>query len=191
MQAAPFDVQSIIARLVATVPVLRKVAGAADFATVTKLADFVPPCAYVLLAREKAEANKPGNVSPGAQVRVRQRAIVTFGVVIAVRNYRQQLGAQSADTLQSIVGAVRQSLIGYFQEYRTLLAALIQRGCDQGEFRPVDAEQTAIAFIALLEGVTLLWAVEPDGFDVAAQARAAVRLLLAGIVASDSGPPPG
>jgi AcrR family transcriptional regulator len=87
--------------------------------------------------------------------------------------------------------AVRQSLIGYFQEYRTLLAALIQRGCDQGEFRPVDAEQTAIAFIALLEGVTLLWAVEPDGFDVAAQARNAVRLLLAGIAAGYSGPPPG
>ncbi|HEU5329321.1 MAG: TetR/AcrR family transcriptional regulator [Thermomicrobiales bacterium] len=87
--------------------------------------------------------------------------------------------------------AVRQSLIGYFQEYRTLLAALIQRGCDQGEFRPVDAEQTAIAFIALLEGVTLLWAVAPETFDVAAQARSSVRLLLAGIAASDSGPPPG
>jgi AcrR family transcriptional regulator len=85
--------------------------------------------------------------------------------------------------------AVRQALIGYFHEYRTLLAALIQRGCDQGEFRPVDAEQTATAFIAVLEGVTLLWAVGPEAFDVAEQARAAVGLLLAGIAASDSGPP--
>jgi len=128
MQAAPFDVQSIIARLVATMPVLRKVAGAADYATVTKLADFVPPCAYVLLAREKAEANQPGNVSPGAQVRVRQRAIVTFGVVIAVRNYRQQLGAQSADTLQSIVGAVRQSLIGWAPEVDGGSPCMLQQG---------------------------------------------------------------
>ncbi|HEX5503244.1 MAG TPA: TetR/AcrR family transcriptional regulator [Thermomicrobiales bacterium] len=87
--------------------------------------------------------------------------------------------------------AVRQALVGYFHEYRDLLAALIERGCAQGEFRPVDPAQTATTFIALLEGVTLLWAVEPEAFDVAEQARSAVRLLLAGLAAGDSGPPPG
>jgi TetR/AcrR family fatty acid metabolism transcriptional regulator len=87
--------------------------------------------------------------------------------------------------------AVRQALVGYFQEYRALLAALIERGCAQGEFRPVDAAQTATAFIALLEGATLLWAVDPDAFDIAEQARSSVRLLLAGLAAGDSGPPPG
>lgn len=113
MDCAPFDLQPIIDRLVAQMPTLRKVAGAADYATITKLADFAPPCAYVLLAREKGETNPPGNVSPGAQVRVRQRAIVTFGVVLAVRNYRQQLGAQSNDDLTAIVRGCRAALLGW------------------------------------------------------------------------------
>lgn len=113
MDCAPFDVQPVIDRLAAALPVLRKVAGAADYATLTQLRDFTPPCAYVLLARERADAGHSGNAMPGTQVGVSQRASVSFGVVVAVRNFREQMGAQSAETLRPILGALRAQLIGW------------------------------------------------------------------------------
>lgn len=128
MNTAPFDVQPIIARIKANVPALRSVAGAADYASITKLLDFAPPCAYVLLARERAEPNPPGNAMPGTQVSVQQRVPVTFGVVMAVRNYREQLGAQSADDLQTIVGAVRACLLGWVPDMSGARACMLQQG---------------------------------------------------------------
>lgn len=57
---------------------------------------------------------------------------------------------------------VRLFLKDYFKEYRELLASLIQRGIDQGEFQPaVEAENLAIAITALYEGLALLWMVDP------------------------------
>src|SRR5215469_5986081 len=57
---------------------------------------------------------------------------------------------------------VRQFFKRYFKDYREVLAALVQRGIDRGEFRPVLAESVAIAITALYEGLTLLWMVDPD-----------------------------
>ncbi len=58
--------------------------------------------------------------------------------------------------------AVRQFLKRYFKDYREVLTALIQRGIDRGEFRPLQAEDVAIAVTALYEGLALLWMVDPD-----------------------------
>lgn len=113
MNAAPFDVRPLIERLRAAVPALRQVAGAADLAAVTQLADFPAPCAYVLLAREQAEERATGITQRGQQQRLLQGARVSFAVVVAVRNYREQRGAQVAPELQSILGAIRAALIGY------------------------------------------------------------------------------
>jgi hypothetical protein len=113
MDCLPFDVQPVIERLAANVPALRKVAGAADYATLTRLQDFTPPCAYVLLAREAAETIHTGDATPGSQISVRQAVPASFGVVVAVRNYREQMGAQSAETLLPILGAIRKQLIGW------------------------------------------------------------------------------
>lgn len=52
---------------------------------------------------------------------------------------------------------VRDFLAGYFAEYRQTLQTLFTQGITQGEFAPSDVAQTAITFIALLEGFTLLW----------------------------------
>jgi AcrR family transcriptional regulator len=76
---------------------------------------------------------------------------------------------------------VRQFLKGYFQDYRTLLARLIQRGIERGEFRAVDAEATAITLAALYEGLALLFFVDPQAVRWEEQAETAVRLLLEGI----------
>lgn len=115
MQAAPFDVQPIIARLSAVVPktTLRQVQGASDYASVKALANFTPPCAYVLLAREKSRPHPANNGIPGAQQRMVQQVDVTFGVMLAVRNYREQLGAQSQDSLLAVLDAVRGALLGW------------------------------------------------------------------------------
>ena len=58
--------------------------------------------------------------------------------------------------------AVRQVLKRYFKDYREVLAELIQRGMYRGEFRPMQAEDVAIAVTALYEGLALLWMVDPD-----------------------------
>lgn len=105
MSAEPFDVDRVIARLKDQVPALRLVEGAAEYATLTGLKDFGTPCAYVLLVRERGDG-KPGR--PG-----RQRALVTFGVVLAVKNYRGRRGAEAAEDLSPILGAVRNAIIGW------------------------------------------------------------------------------
>lgn len=115
MIATPFDVQPVIARLQTLVPAptLRQVQGAAAYASVEKLANFAPPCAYVILAREKSRPHPAGNGMPGAQQRMVQQVDVTFGVMVAVLNYREQLGAQSQDALLAVLGAVRGALLGW------------------------------------------------------------------------------
>lgn len=112
MSAEPYDVNQIVALLQASVPALRQVGVAADYAAVKTIRDFAPPCAYVLLAREKA---KPHASSTGMQQDVQgQRSMVTFGVVLAVRNYKaSDRGKQQADALAPILGAVRTALIGW------------------------------------------------------------------------------
>lgn len=76
---------------------------------------------------------------------------------------------------------VRQFLKEYFKDYRTLLARLIGRGIEQGEFRAIDAEATAITLAALFEGLALLFFVDPEAILWADQAETSVRLLLSGL----------
>lgn len=76
---------------------------------------------------------------------------------------------------------VRQFLKTYFQDYRTLLARLIQHGIEQGEFREVSAEATATTLAALFEGLALLFFVDPEALHWSEQAESSVRLLLRGL----------
>lgn len=81
---------------------------------------------------------------------------------------------------------VRQSLKGYFQEYRVALAALIRRGIERGEFRAVDAEAVAVMHTALFEGLALLVVIDPQGVDWERASDVALRLLLDGLASSSS-----
>lgn len=76
---------------------------------------------------------------------------------------------------------VRQFMIEGFDQYRALIASLIQQGIERGEFRQIDANSVAITHTALFEGLALLWAVYPQGVDWKEQAEAAVQQLLMGI----------
>ena len=76
---------------------------------------------------------------------------------------------------------VRQFLQAYFREYRELLSGLIQRGIEQGEFRAVSAEATAITLTALFEGLALLFFVDPQAVPWADEVETSIRLLLTGL----------
>jgi BetI-type transcriptional repressor, C-terminal len=45
-----------------------------------------------------------------------------------------------------------------YEEFRVPLATLVKQGIERGEFRSVEPDDVALAWIALLEGLTLLWA---------------------------------
>lgn len=69
----------------------------------------------------------------------------------------------------------------YFAVIRERLEALIAQGVAAGELRDVDPKATAIAILAVWEGLGLLWAAEPRAIDWRSAADGALRLLLAGI----------
>ncbi len=77
--------------------------------------------------------------------------------------------------------SVREYLSQMYEEFRTPLAGLIQQGIERGEFRAVEPEEVALTWIALLEGLALLWVVNPRGFSWREHAEAAVHLLLDGL----------
>ena len=108
MNFEPFDTGLVIARLSdkALCPDLRLVGGAADYATVKDLRSFATPSAYVIFAGEVGGQNGPR----GASV---QPASVTFGVAMAVRNYRPDPGSQLGPELRKVIGQVRSALIGW------------------------------------------------------------------------------
>lgn len=105
MSYEPFDTTLVEERIKASVPALRLVAGAADYAAVKDLRGFVVPSAFVLLADEE-----PGGAPRGAPV---APAHARVGVAIAARNYQPGAGGQLSDELRSLVGAVRKALIGW------------------------------------------------------------------------------
>lgn len=63
----------------------------------------------------------------------------------------------------------------YLGRYREALAALIAQGIERGEFRPLKPHDAANALLAMEEGLSLLWAADPDnvryreGFAVGVQ----------------------
>ncbi len=76
---------------------------------------------------------------------------------------------------------VRKALLRYFQPTRGLLAALIQQGCDSGEFVPVEADVVAVDLIALFEGLLLLAVLDPKGIDLQEMGESGIRLIVEGL----------
>lgn len=107
MNFEPFDTSLIIQRIVQSVPELT-VGGAADYAAVQELRSFRTPAAYVVFADEKNTGKVPTTFDVCTQ-----EAVVQFGVILALRNYREQLGEQMADDTRRLIGLVRRALIGH------------------------------------------------------------------------------
>ena len=60
---------------------------------------------------------------------------------------------------------VRRVVGEYYHRYHAVLAKLIQQGIDQGEFKEVPIEDTALTLVGMLEGIALLWMVDPEWVD--------------------------
>lgn len=75
--------------------------------------------------------------------------------------------------------AARQVLEQYLHQSLEILAGVVQAGIDQGEFRPVDARQTAAAIGALMDGTALWWGYDTQPHnDVETQIKFGLNLLL-------------
>jgi len=77
--------------------------------------------------------------------------------------------------------SVREFFAHVYAEFRDVLAAMIRQGIENGEFRAVDPEEAALTFLALTEGLTLIWAMNPRGLAWREHGNAALRLLLDGL----------
>lgn len=93
--------------------------------------------------------------------------------------------------------SVRQRLGVYFAQYRAIMEDLIRKGVAQGELRAdVHPTEAAITLTALLEGLALLWVIDPKATDWHEQVDASVQLLLQGLsattpaTANSTEPPP-
>lgn len=105
---APLDTGLVAQRLRERVPQLHHVGGAADYAAVKELAGFRTPSAYVIFAEEENTGKVPAAVGcASAEVRAQ------FGVVLALRHYREALGEQMQTEARHLVGAVRAALMGW------------------------------------------------------------------------------
>lgn len=76
---------------------------------------------------------------------------------------------------------VQHALKHYFNRYLDILVPIIQRGIDSGEFRPVDAEEVAIAAGAIFEGTILEWVYDKSRVDPVKHIHTGITLLLDGI----------
>lgn len=62
--------------------------------------------------------------------------------------------------------SVREVLRDYYRRYRAELAALSEQAAANGEAIRIRAPELATALVALFEGLTLLWMVEPEGVNL-------------------------
>jgi hypothetical protein len=102
-----FDVTKVEDRLKLEQFGFEVVGSAADYASVTQLGSFRPGSVYVVLVGERNGAGE------NLQGQFKTPAVVTFGVVIAARNYRGSAGGDAAKELSPLVGRVRKALIGW------------------------------------------------------------------------------
>lgn len=78
---------------------------------------------------------------------------------------------------------VQKALKQYFNRYMNILVPIIERGIDSGEFRPVNAQEAAIAAGAIFEGTILLWVYDKSLVDPEHHIRSGIKLLLEGMKA--------
>ncbi len=108
MSFAPFDTGLVVQHLARAVPALQLVGGAADYAAVRELRGFRTPSAYVIFAEENNTGKVPTSIGVCAQ-----ESLVEFGVVLALRNWREARGEQMQADMRQLIGQVRAALIGH------------------------------------------------------------------------------
>jgi TetR/AcrR family fatty acid metabolism transcriptional regulator len=78
--------------------------------------------------------------------------------------------------------SIHQAIKRYYQNFLDLIEPIIEVGIEQGEFRPVEVRETAIAIGALYEGTILFYVYFSDIIDYDQQFRTNIDLILEGLV---------
>ena len=76
---------------------------------------------------------------------------------------------------------LRTQLRTFYQTYLNIFGQLVQEGIENGEWKPVSVQETAVTLISLMEGVILLWNIYPEDVDMGRQMETAVQLILDGL----------
>lgn len=111
MSWLPFDGALVVERLRTMAPELETIGAAADYAAVQSLSSFRAPSAYVVLTTEEdvsPDVDAPQRRPSGAQ-QVESR----FGVVVAVRNFRDATGDAATGDAAPVIGAVRAAIANW------------------------------------------------------------------------------
>lgn len=136
MSLGPFSILPVIERLQQLQPMLRKVEGAAELADVVARGGGVTPAAFVLLASERAAPKL------GASGRVLQNVEATFAVAIQTQNFRVGDLARNLESLEPILAAVRDALVGWRPD-------TLHTGCELGDSRLVRYDAGLITWTQL------------------------------------------
>lgn len=102
-----FDAELIVKRLQEPQFGFEVVGNAADYASIKSLSGMRVGSAYVVLVGERNPAGEQN------QPRMKASAVVTLGIIVTARNYRDQGGAEAVTDLKPMVGSLRKALIGW------------------------------------------------------------------------------
>jgi AcrR family transcriptional regulator len=78
--------------------------------------------------------------------------------------------------------SVNQAIKRYYQNFLDLIEPIIEKGIEQGEFRPVDVKETALAIGAMYEGTILFYVYFSDNVDFENQFRTNLDIILGGLL---------
>lgn len=126
MSFEPLDLTPIIDRIRSEIPDMEEVGGAAEYSAVMDLVSFRTPSSYVVLAQEKdltQATEKPGRRPSG-----RQQLESTFGVIMALRNYRDPEGEAVSAEARQMIGKVRAQLMGWTPDKTEFARLWFQQG---------------------------------------------------------------
>ena len=76
---------------------------------------------------------------------------------------------------------INQAIKKYYQSFLDMIEPIIEDGIEQGEFRPVNVKEIAIAMGAIYEGTILLYVYIPELIDFENQFRTNLDLVLDGL----------
>ena len=76
---------------------------------------------------------------------------------------------------------INQAIKKYYQRFLDLIEPIIEDGIEQGEFRPVNVKETAVAIGAMYEGTILFYVYFPDFIDFENQFRSNLDVILEGL----------
>ncbi len=77
---------------------------------------------------------------------------------------------------------VRDAIRGYYRRYQATLSYIIQQGIDSGEFISIDPDDAATAVISIVEGMALMWFIDPELLDWDRIGDLPTRIFLQGIM---------